>query len=154
MTSASTTKSAAATLMTAFLIACASSGWVDMSGSFEGWRQVGDANWRIENGEFVADSGAGHLVTASILSAPAASRSAARCVPVRTPAVQTPALRPSCTSTTVSPTLSTARGSATASARMASRIIAGSGRPVPTDSALPTQSTCALHPRRSTSQTT
>jgi hypothetical protein len=35
----------------------------DMSGSFDGWRQIGDANWRIENGEFVADSGAGHLVT-------------------------------------------------------------------------------------------
>lgn len=37
--------------------------WMDMSGSFDGWRQIGDANWRIENGEFVADSGAGHLVT-------------------------------------------------------------------------------------------
>lgn len=36
----------------------------DMSGSFEGWRQIGDANWRIENGEFVADAGNGHLVTA------------------------------------------------------------------------------------------
>jgi hypothetical protein len=35
----------------------------DMSGSFDGWRQVGDANWRIENGEFVADAGNGHLVT-------------------------------------------------------------------------------------------
>src|SRR5690606_10318015 len=35
----------------------------DMSGSFDGWRQVGDANWRIENGEFVADEGNGHLVT-------------------------------------------------------------------------------------------
>jgi hypothetical protein len=35
----------------------------DMSGSFDGWRQLGDANWRIENGEFVADAGAGHLVT-------------------------------------------------------------------------------------------
>lgn len=34
-----------------------------MSGSFEGWRQVGDANWRIENGEFVSDQGNGHLVT-------------------------------------------------------------------------------------------
>lgn len=41
----------------------AADGWVDMSGSFEGWRQIGDANWRIENGEFVADSGSGHLVT-------------------------------------------------------------------------------------------
>ncbi|MEX2367339.1 MAG: DUF1080 domain-containing protein [Pseudohongiellaceae bacterium] len=37
--------------------------WVDMSGSFDGWRQLGSANWRIENGEFVADSGNGHLVT-------------------------------------------------------------------------------------------
>lgn len=37
--------------------------WTDMSGSFEGWRQVGDANWRIENGEFVADAGSGQLVT-------------------------------------------------------------------------------------------
>jgi hypothetical protein len=36
---------------------------VDRSGSFEGWRQIGNANWRIENGEFVADSGAGQLVT-------------------------------------------------------------------------------------------
>jgi len=35
----------------------------DMSGSFDGWRQVGNANWRIENGEFVADEGNGHLVT-------------------------------------------------------------------------------------------
>lgn len=64
MNNSSKVKTAAATLMSAFLIACASSGWMDMSGSFEGWRQVGDANWRIENGEFVADSGAGHLVTA------------------------------------------------------------------------------------------
>lgn len=42
---------------------------LDMSGSFEGWRQIGDANWRIENGEdgaeFVADTGNGHLVTAA-----------------------------------------------------------------------------------------
>jgi hypothetical protein len=36
---------------------------VDMSGSFEGWRQLGSANWRIEGEEFVADSGSGHLVT-------------------------------------------------------------------------------------------
>lgn len=35
----------------------------NMSGSFDGWRQVGNANWRIENGEFVADEGNGHLVT-------------------------------------------------------------------------------------------
>lgn len=36
---------------------------MNMSGSFDGWRQIGDANWRIENGEFVADMGSGHLVT-------------------------------------------------------------------------------------------
>ena len=36
---------------------------VDMSGSFDNWRQIGTANWRIENGEFVADMGNGHLVT-------------------------------------------------------------------------------------------
>lgn len=35
----------------------------NMSDSFDGWRQIGDANWRIENGEFVADMGSGHLVT-------------------------------------------------------------------------------------------
>ena len=35
----------------------------DRSGSFDGWRQIGTANWRIENGEFVADAGNGHLVT-------------------------------------------------------------------------------------------
>lgn len=39
--------------------------WMDMSGSFNGWNRVGDANWRIENGEFVADSSSGpsYLVT-------------------------------------------------------------------------------------------
>lgn len=36
---------------------------VDMSGSFDGWQQVGTANWRIEGDEFVADTGSGHLVT-------------------------------------------------------------------------------------------
>lgn len=36
---------------------------VNLSGSFDGWQPVGDANWRIENGEFVADGGKGHLVT-------------------------------------------------------------------------------------------
>ena len=36
---------------------------VDMSGSLDNWRQIGTANWRIENGEFVADTGNGHLVT-------------------------------------------------------------------------------------------
>jgi hypothetical protein len=34
-----------------------------LSGAFDGWRQVGDANWRLENGEFVADMGRGFLVT-------------------------------------------------------------------------------------------
>ena len=37
--------------------------WQSMSGSFNGWRQLGNANWRIENDEFVADAGSGHLVT-------------------------------------------------------------------------------------------
>ena len=57
-----------------FLSACASlddgmggmdDGWIDMSGSFDGWTMVGDANWRIENGKFIADSASGisHLVT-------------------------------------------------------------------------------------------
>lgn len=41
----------------------AADGVINLSGSFDGWRQIGDANWRIENGEFVADMGAGHLVT-------------------------------------------------------------------------------------------
>jgi len=36
---------------------------LNLSGSFAGWRQIGTANWRIENGEFVADEGNGHLVT-------------------------------------------------------------------------------------------
>ena len=44
-------------------IFCIPAQGADMSGSFEGWRQVGDANWRIENGEFVATEGNGHLVT-------------------------------------------------------------------------------------------
>jgi hypothetical protein len=34
-----------------------------LSGSFDAWNKIGDANWRIENGEFVADMGAGHLVS-------------------------------------------------------------------------------------------
>lgn len=49
------------------LAACApndnSGGWIDLSGSLDLWNQVGDANWRIEDGVFVADSGNGHLVT-------------------------------------------------------------------------------------------
>lgn len=36
---------------------------LNLSGSFDGWRQAGDANWRIEDGAFVADAGKGHLVT-------------------------------------------------------------------------------------------
>ena len=59
--------SATGIVTTLFLTACASMGgdWMDMSGSFDGWHRVGDANWRIENGEFVADnaSGISHLVT-------------------------------------------------------------------------------------------
>jgi hypothetical protein len=42
--------------------------WINLSGSFDGWRQIGDANWRIENGEFVADKGNGHLVTQESLT--------------------------------------------------------------------------------------
>lgn len=45
-------------------LAAAAAPWKTLSGSFDGWRKVGDANWRIENGEFVADKGNGHLVTA------------------------------------------------------------------------------------------
>ncbi len=54
---------AAVLLLTPALYAGAAEPEQDMSGSFDGWRQIGDANWRIENGEFVADSGNGHLVT-------------------------------------------------------------------------------------------
>jgi hypothetical protein len=46
----------------------ADDGWKNMSGSFDGWRQIGNANWRIENGEFVADTGNGHLVTQESLA--------------------------------------------------------------------------------------
>ena len=45
------------------LAAFAADGVMNLSGSFDAWNQIGDANWRIENGEFVADMGAGHLVT-------------------------------------------------------------------------------------------
>lgn len=55
------------TLSITFLSSCKpadeSQEWIDLSGSFENWNQVGDANWRIESGEFIADSGNGHLVT-------------------------------------------------------------------------------------------
>lgn len=45
------------------LMAIAADG-ANLSGSFDAWNQIGDANWHIENGEFVADMGAGgHLVT-------------------------------------------------------------------------------------------
>ena len=50
-------------VLCSFAIFCLSAQAENMSGSFKGWKQVGDANWRIENGEFVADKGNGHLVT-------------------------------------------------------------------------------------------
>lgn len=58
-------KTLAATLLLvpALQGSAAEEGWISMSGSFDGWRQLGDANWRIENGEFVADGGRGFLVT-------------------------------------------------------------------------------------------
>ncbi|MES2604301.1 MAG: DUF1080 domain-containing protein [Pseudomonadota bacterium] len=54
---------AAGLLLVPALYSVAAEEWKNMSGSFDGWRQVGDANWRIENGEFVADMGRGFLVT-------------------------------------------------------------------------------------------
>lgn len=56
-------KTAMAGALCTFALFCVAAQAEDMSGSFEGWRQVGDANWRIEDGEFVADEGNGHLVT-------------------------------------------------------------------------------------------
>ena len=51
-------------LLASALAACTTQdGWTDMSGSFDGWHIVGDPNWRIEDGAFVADAGNGHLVT-------------------------------------------------------------------------------------------
>ncbi len=55
-------------VMTLFFTACISmdgDNWVDMSGSFEGWDRVGDANWRIEHGELIADAASvnSHLLT-------------------------------------------------------------------------------------------
>jgi len=50
-------------LVPALQTSAADESWINMSGSFDGWRQLGDANWRIENGEFVADGGRGFLVT-------------------------------------------------------------------------------------------
>ncbi len=62
-----TLKYALATLGLGLLVACSSSDqssdWIDLSSSFEPWNQVGDANWRIEDGLFVADAGLGQLVT-------------------------------------------------------------------------------------------
>jgi len=63
------TKTAFKVLMCALIsgsvlqVCAATSGDMNMSGSFAGWRQLGDANWQIDNGEFVATSGSGHLVT-------------------------------------------------------------------------------------------
>ena len=49
------------------LVSCQPGGdsgdWIDLSGSLDDWNQVGDANWRVEDGVFVADSGLGQLVT-------------------------------------------------------------------------------------------
>lgn len=52
-------------LASATLASCSGGGGdvIDLSGSFDGWRQVGNANWHLEDGEFVANSGNGHLVT-------------------------------------------------------------------------------------------
>jgi len=44
------------------LITFVASGQDDLT-SFDGWHQVGNANWRIELDEFVSDEGNGHLVT-------------------------------------------------------------------------------------------
>lgn len=50
-----------------FLSACAATGgdWITLDGSLSGWHTVGDANWRWEGNELVADqaSGISHLVT-------------------------------------------------------------------------------------------
>jgi len=50
-------------LLGVILTVAADENWMNMSGSFDGWHQAGNANWRIENGEFVADTGKGYLVT-------------------------------------------------------------------------------------------
>ena len=63
------------------------------------------------------------------------------CVPVNTEIVQQPAFFPSSTSTLVSPTLTTDRGSFTPQNFIAEWIIAGWGLPCPTFSALQTKST-------------
>ena len=56
-------KSALCTLFVLLGLNALAAEMVNMSGSFDNWRQLGNANWRIENGEFVADMGSGHLVT-------------------------------------------------------------------------------------------
>ena len=38
-------------------------GWINMSGSFDGWQQTGGATWTIEDGVFIASGEQGHLVT-------------------------------------------------------------------------------------------
>jgi hypothetical protein len=60
---ASKLKSAIAFALVATPLATAITYAENMSGSFDGWHQVGNANWSIENGEFVATEGNGHLVT-------------------------------------------------------------------------------------------
>lgn len=62
------TLATALVLVPALNTIAADDGWTTMSGSFDGWRQIGNANWRIENGEFVADTGNGHLVTQESLT--------------------------------------------------------------------------------------
>ena len=50
-----------------FIQACVSadSDWMELSDNFAGWHSVGDANWRFEGDELIADSATGisHLVT-------------------------------------------------------------------------------------------
>lgn len=40
-------------------------GWITLfdGTSFDGWNRLGDANWRLEDGAFVADGGSGFLVS-------------------------------------------------------------------------------------------
>lgn len=53
----------AAVMMAVAACATTSGGGQDTAVSFDAWNQIGTANWRIENGAFVADAGNGHLVT-------------------------------------------------------------------------------------------
>mmetsp|Transcript_97428 Transcript_97428/g.160327 ORF Transcript_97428/g.160327 Transcript_97428/m.160327 type:complete len:211 (-) Transcript_97428:250-882(-) len=64
-------------------------------------------------------------------SGPAASSFSLGCVPVSTETVKTPAFRPSSTSTTVSPTFTTLRGSDTPNCVIAAVTMIGSGLPAP-----------------------